>query len=123
VAVRLRHNNQGHSIAQSADGIPLETYPVAAAQTIVAILALSSLNRLMMSLIGAVVLLRYRRAVPLMFAVLGLTYLGTTLITQFIRIVRAGTPPSVIIEPCANRPDTRRLRIFALEAQAISASR
>src|SRR5436190_12188601 len=45
----------GYSIAQSADGIPLGTYPAAAAQTIVAIFALSSLNRLMISLIGAVV--------------------------------------------------------------------
>lgn len=87
----------GHSIAQSADGIPLETYPAAAAQTIVAIFALSSLNRLMISLIGAVVLVRYRRAVPLMFLVLGLTYLGTQLITQFVPIVRVGTPPGVIM--------------------------
>ena len=87
----------GYSIAQSADGIPLESYPAAAAQTIVAIFALSSLNRLIISLIGAVVLIRYRRAVPLMFVVLGLTYLGTQLVTRFIPIVRVGTPPGVIM--------------------------
>jgi len=87
----------GYSIARSADGIPLETYTAAAAQTIVAIFALSSLNRLIISLIGAAVLIRYRRAVPLMFVVLGLTYLGTQLITQFIPIVRVGTPPGVIM--------------------------
>jgi hypothetical protein len=87
----------GYSIAQSADGIPLESYPAAAAQTIVAIFALSSLNRLIISLIGAVVLIRYRGAVPLMFVVLGLTYLGTQLVTRFIPIVRVGTPPGVIM--------------------------
>jgi len=87
----------GYSIAQSADGIPLESYPAAAAQTIVAIFALSSLNRLIISLIGAVVLIRYRRAVSLMFVVLGLAYLGTQLITLFIPIVRVGTPPGVIM--------------------------
>jgi hypothetical protein len=87
----------GHSIAQSADGIPLETYPAAASQTIVAIFALSSLNRLIISMIGALVLIRYRRAVPLMFVVLALTYLGTQLITQFVPIVRVGTPPGVIM--------------------------
>ena len=87
----------GHSIAQSADGVPLETYPAAAAQTIVAIFALSSLNRLIISLIGAAVLIRYRRAVPLMFLVLALTYLGTQLITRFVPIVRLGTPPGVIM--------------------------
>jgi hypothetical protein len=87
----------GHSIARSADGIPLETYPAAAVQTILAIFALQSLNRLMISLIGAIVLLRYRSAVPLMYLVLGLTFLGTQLITQFIPIVRVGTPPGVIM--------------------------
>jgi hypothetical protein len=85
----------GHSIAKSADGIPLETYPAAAAQTIVAIFAISSLNRLIISLICAVVLVRYRSAVPLMFVVLGLSYLGGQLISQFIPIVRVGTPPGI----------------------------
>jgi hypothetical protein len=87
----------GHSIAQSADGIPLETYPVAAAQTIVAIFAISSLNRLMISLICAVVLVRYRSAVPLMFVVLALIYLASQVILRFVPIVTAGTPPGPIL--------------------------
>lgn len=87
----------GHSIAQSADGIPLESYPAAASQTIVAIFALSSLNRLIISMIGALVLIRYRRAVPLMFVVLGLAFLGAQLLTQFVPIVRVGTPPGIIM--------------------------
>jgi hypothetical protein len=87
----------GYSIAQSADGIPLQTYPAAAAQTILAIFALSSLNRLIISLIGALVLVRYRRAVPLMFVVIALTYLGAELITRLVPIVRVGTPPGVIM--------------------------
>lgn len=87
----------GHSIAQSADGIPLETYAPAAAQTILAILAVSSLRRLIISLMCAVVLCRYRSAVPLMFVVLGLNYLGGQVIFQFIPIVRIGTPPGVVV--------------------------
>ncbi len=87
----------GHSIAQSADGIPLEAYPPAAAQTILAILAVSALRRLIISLICAVVLFRYRSAVPLMFVVLGLNYLGGQLIFQFIPIGRIGTPPGVVV--------------------------
>lgn len=87
----------GHSVAQSADGIPLETYPAAAAQTILAIFAISSLNRLMISLIGAVVLVRYRSAVPLMFVVLALSYLGGQIILRFVPIVTAGTPPGPIM--------------------------
>ena len=87
----------GHSIAQSADGIPLETYPAAAAQTILAIFMVSSLRRLIISLICAVVLFRYRSAVPLMFVVLGLNYLGGQVIFQFVPVVRVGTPPGVIV--------------------------
>jgi hypothetical protein len=87
----------GYSIAQSADGIPLETYPAAAAQTILAIFTLATLRRLIISLICAVVLLRYRSAVPLMFVVLGLNYLGGQLILQFVPIVRVGTPPGVVM--------------------------
>jgi hypothetical protein len=87
----------GYSTAQSADGIPLETYPAAAAQTILALFMLASLRRLIISLICAVVLLRYRGAVPLMFVALGLNYLGGQLILQFVPIVRVGTPPGVVM--------------------------
>jgi glucan phosphoethanolaminetransferase (alkaline phosphatase superfamily) len=87
----------GRMIAQSADGIPLESYPAAAAQTILAIFTVSSLRRLIISLICAVVLFRYRSAVPLMFIVLGLSYLGGQAIFQFIPIERVGTPPGVVI--------------------------
>ncbi len=87
----------GYSVAQSADGIPLETYPAAAAQTILAIFMVSSLRRLFISLMCAVVLFRYRSAVPLMFVVLGLNYLGGEVIFQFVPIVRVGTPPGVVM--------------------------
>jgi hypothetical protein len=87
----------GQWIAQSADGIPLETYPAAAAQTILAIFTVSAFRRLIISLICAVVLFRYRSAVPVMFVVLGLSYLGGQVIFQFIPIVRVGTPPGVVM--------------------------
>ena len=87
----------GPMVAQFADGIPLENYPAAAAQTILAIFMVSSLRRLIISLICAVVLFRYRSAVPLMFVVLGVSYLGGQVIFQFVPIVRVGTPPGVIM--------------------------
>jgi hypothetical protein len=87
----------GYSIAQSADGIPLNTYPAAAAQTIVALFALSAVNRLVISLICVVVLVRYRRAVPLMFVVLLLTYIAGQLVGRVFPIVRVGQPPAVIV--------------------------
>lgn len=87
----------GSSIAQSADGIPLDTYPAAAAQTIVALFALSAVNRLVISLICVVVLVRYRRAVPLMFLLLLVTYAAGQLIGRVIPIVRVGQPPAVVV--------------------------
>ena len=87
----------GPMVAQSADGIPLENYPAAAAQTILAIFTVSAFRRLIISLICAVVLFRYRSAVPLMFVVLGLSYLGGQVIFQFVPIVRVGTPPGVVM--------------------------
>jgi hypothetical protein len=45
----------------------------------------------------AVVLFRYRSAVPLMFVALGLNYLGGQVILQFVPIVRVGAPPGVVV--------------------------
>ena len=87
----------GYSIAQSADGIPLETYPAAAAQTIVALFTLSAVNRLVISLICVVVLVRYRRAVPLMFLLLLVTYAAGQLVGRVVPIVRVGQPPAGIM--------------------------
>lgn len=87
----------GHSIAMSADGIPLDAYPAAAAQTILEVLAISSLNRLTISLICAVVLFRYRSVIPLMFALLALNYLASQVILFFIPIVTTGPPPGPIM--------------------------
>ncbi|HKO35458.1 MAG TPA: hypothetical protein VJV21_03205 [Pyrinomonadaceae bacterium] len=87
----------GYSIAQSADGIPLETYPAAAAQTIVALFTLSAVNRVVISLICIVVLVRYRRAVPLMFLLLLVTYAAGQLVGRVVPIVRVGQPPAGII--------------------------
>lgn len=87
----------GASIAQSADGIPLDTYSAAAAQTILALFALSGVNRLVISLICVVVLVRYRRAVPLMFLLLLVTYSAGQLVGRVIPIVRVGQPPAVVV--------------------------
>jgi hypothetical protein len=83
----------GYTVAKGADGIPLDAYPPDAAQTVVAIFMLSALSRLLIALLCVLALVRYRAAVPLMFVVLMLGYLGSELITRFVPIVRAGTPP------------------------------
>jgi len=83
----------GHKVATSADGIPLDTFPPAAAQTVLALFAIWGLVHLMICLLCVLVLFRYRAMVPLMFAFLLLEHLGRKLVLQFIPIARTGTPP------------------------------
>jgi hypothetical protein len=87
----------GYSTIRDADGIPLDTYPVAAAHTIVAVSALSALTYLLFCLTCTVVLVRYRRAVPFMFALLLLQYVGRLVVLYFLPIARVGSPPGVIV--------------------------
>ena len=87
----------GHSVLTSADGIPLDTYTPAGAQTVVAVWALLGLSRLIISLLCVLVLARYRSAIPFMFAVLVFHYLAGQLIVQFVPIVRTGTPPGPVV--------------------------
>ena len=83
----------GWDTATGADGIPLDTYPAAAAENILALFASASLWRLLFCIIGAVALIRYRSAVPLLFALSIFSYLGALLLWEFIPLVRVGSPP------------------------------
>jgi len=87
----------GYSVLMSADGIPLDTYTPASAQTVVSVWALLGLYRLIICLLCLLVLIRYRAAIPFMFAVLALEYLSRQLILHFIPLVRTGTPPGPIV--------------------------
>jgi hypothetical protein len=87
----------GYSTAKDADGIPLDAYPPDAAQTVVAVFAQGSLWRLTFCVLGLVVLLRYRSAVPLMFALFAANYLASELILRFVPLARVGTPPGPFV--------------------------
>ena len=87
----------GYSVASSADGIPLDTYPSGAARTVVSLWALMALSQFMICLLCTLVLVRYRGMVPIMFALFLLQHLGGRLILQFLPIDRTGTPPASTI--------------------------
>ena len=82
----------GPSVISSADGIPLDTYSPAAAQTVVSLWALLGLTRLWISLLCMLVLARYRSMVPFMFLLLLLHDLGRNLLLHLLPIARTGTP-------------------------------
>jgi hypothetical protein len=97
VAMSLNSIFNGYLVASSADGIPLDTYPSAAAGTIVALFAILGLAHFMICLLCILVLVRYRSMIPFMFALLLLQHLGGRLILHFMPIVRTGTPPASVI--------------------------
>ena len=61
----------GHFVAMGADGIPLDTYTPAGAQTVVALFALLGIGRLPFYALCVLALARYRSAIPLMLAFFG----------------------------------------------------
>ena len=87
----------GYYTVRNADGIPLDAYAPAPAQTILALFALYALSRLFILLLCVLVLVQYRSAIPFMFALLMLNYLAAQLSVRFVPIVRTGTPPGSVV--------------------------
>lgn len=82
----------GHQTARDADGIPLDSFAPDVARTVVAVFAQGSLWRLFFCLVCAIVLFRYRNAVPLMFALLASNYLAAQLVFFLVPLPRVGAP-------------------------------
>lgn len=97
VAMGLNCLFNGYSVASSADGIPLDTFPSGATQTIVAHFALWGLCQSLFGLLGILVLVRYRGWVPFMFVLFLLEQLSRKLILQFLPVVTTKTPPGFYI--------------------------
>ena len=87
----------GRSVASSADGIPLDTYPPDAAQAFVTVFALLGVAHVVIALLCVLVLVRYRALVPLMFAFLLLEHLSKRLVVRMLPIERVGAPPASVI--------------------------
>jgi hypothetical protein len=68
------------SVAAGADGLPLDSYGPAAAQTVLLLFALLSLGHLALAVIALTILIRYRAMVPFIYLVL----LGEHLARRFV---------------------------------------
>ena len=97
LAMGLNTAFNGRSVASSADGIPLDTYPPAAAQAFVTVFALLGVAHVVIALLCVLVLVRYRALVPLMFAFLLLEHLSKRLVVRMLPIERVGAPPASVI--------------------------
>ncbi|MGB5132908.1 MAG: hypothetical protein WBO00_09855 [Steroidobacteraceae bacterium] len=87
----------GHEAASSADGIPLDTFGPAGAQTVISLFAIWGLAQFVICLLCALALVRYRSMIPLLFALLLLEYLAKRVILHFLPVATTGTPPGSII--------------------------
>jgi hypothetical protein len=83
----------GRRVAQSADGIPLDSFGAAGAQAVVALVAIWGLSQLVFSVFGLLALFRYRAMIPFMFALLLSEHLARRWILFLKPIATTGPHP------------------------------
>jgi len=96
-AISVNSIFNGYTVAQSADGIPLDAFTPAAARTVVSLFGVLGISQLVFCLLGVLVLVRYRALIPFLFALLLLEHLSRRLLLQLMPIVRTGKPPGPAI--------------------------
>jgi hypothetical protein len=87
----------GRGAAQSADGIPLDTFGAGGAEAVVALFAIWGLAQLVFSALGVLAITRYRAMVPFMFALLLLEHVARRGMLLVKPIARTGTPSGIYI--------------------------
>ena len=87
----------GRMAAQSADGIPLDSFGTAGADAVVALFAIWGLSQLVLSVLGVLALTRYRAMIPFTFALLLVEHLARRWILLVKPIARTGSPPGLYI--------------------------
>ena len=102
IAISLLHIFSVDGGAQSVSTIPLDRYPVDAAQNIIALFSRMGLDQLLLGLIFLVVLIRYRAMLPLIYAVVLLGYLfgkGVAMLKPTITAGESGasTPAMILL--------------------------
>ena len=87
----------GRSAAQSADGIPLDSFGAGGADAVVTLFAIWGLSQLFFSVFGVLALARYRAMIPFLFALLLLEHVARRWILLARPIATTGTPPGLYI--------------------------
>ena len=80
--------------AQSADGIPLDTFGAAGANAVIGVVAFLGLANLLLCLFFLLALVRYRAMIPLTYLFLVVQYLAHKSVGWMKPIPRMATPPS-----------------------------
>lgn len=88
------------SVATSADGVPLDSFTLAAAGTVLALFALLGLFSLLLALLGVVVLVRYRAMIPFLYLFLLIQEVGNKAVLLAYPVTRSassGMPAGSIV--------------------------
>ena len=80
------------NVATGADDIPIDKFGADGAGTVIALFALLELFRVLIALQGAIVLIRYRAMIPMMYVLLLILQLGSKAVLQVYPIARGSTP-------------------------------
>ena len=83
--------------AQSADGIPLDTFGSAGAEAVIHVVALLGLANLLLYLFFVLALIRYRAMIPLLYVLIVADYIGHKAIGLMKPVAHAGAPPGNIV--------------------------
>jgi hypothetical protein len=94
MAMGLNSIFNGAFVLSTADGVPLATYPVDAARTLLAVFALWAWGLFLFALLAVLALVRYRSMTPLAFTLLLSEHLGRKLILQFLPMIRSVSGPA-----------------------------
>jgi hypothetical protein len=96
-AIALATIFNGRAAAQSADGIPLDSFGASGAEAVVALFAIWGLAQLVFSVFGVLALTRYRAMIPFLFVLFLIEHLARRWILLVKPIARTGTPPGIYV--------------------------
>jgi hypothetical protein len=96
VLMKLAQNTaslvMSRNILTTVDRVPLDNYSAAAADTVIMMFALLSVYGLVIHLVAAVALIRYRALIPLMYLALLLVQVGSRAVLMLNPIARSDAP-------------------------------
>jgi len=87
----------GRYVATTADGIPLDVYDPVGAGAVLSFFALWGLSQVTLSLLGTLTLIRYRSAIPAMFALFAFEHLSRKGILWMLPIEKVGSPSGTYV--------------------------
>ena len=105
-------------IAASADGIPLDRYPAAAAQTIASLFALNSYGRLVLCLLAALLLFYKRGLLPWLMGAFLADQIGRRALLRVLPFVSIAHPPGDVVSWILIASNALAIAMFLMQSRS-----